>query len=108
MSDNPIEYVTTNIRLPKAMHRELKRRALEKNTSVSALIRESVTTYLVREGAVQRADETLPSSDPIFQLGTLATESDIVGSEVGDGSVQHDYYVYQREHERWHAEDNAQ
>jgi hypothetical protein len=104
MSGNPIEYVTTNIRLSKEMHKELKRRALEENTSVSALIRESVTAYLVRSETTQPSDEAPATSDPIFQLGTLAAEPDIIGSRAGNGSVSHDYYIYEREYERWHAE----
>ncbi|GEM_PF-557382 len=108
MGDNPIEYVTTNIRLPKEMHRELKRRALEENTSVSALIRESVTSYLVRAETAQPANEMAATSDPIFQVGTLAAESDVIGSGTGDGSVNHDHYVYEREYERWHAEGGAE
>jgi predicted HicB family RNase H-like nuclease len=49
-----IEYVTTNVRLPKEMHRALKWRAVEENTSVAALIRESIARYKVgRRSSVQ-------------------------------------------------------
>ncbi len=40
------EYVTTNIRLPKDIYRELKHRALEEEKSLAQIIRESVVQYL--------------------------------------------------------------
>ena len=42
-----IEYVTTNIRLPRDLHRELKQRALDEDKSMSQVIREFVAQYLV-------------------------------------------------------------
>ena len=41
------EYVTTNIRLPKEIYRELKQRALNAETSLAEVVRESVAQYLV-------------------------------------------------------------
>ena len=40
------EYVTTNIRLPKDVYREIKRRALEEEKSLAQVVRESVVQYL--------------------------------------------------------------
>ena len=40
------EYVTTNIRLPKDLYREIKHRALEEEKSLAQIIRESVMQYL--------------------------------------------------------------
>jgi predicted HTH domain antitoxin len=40
------EYVTTNIRLPKETYRELKQRALDAETSLAKVVRESVAQYL--------------------------------------------------------------
>ena len=100
-----IDYVTTNVRLPKEMHRALKWRAVEENTSVAALIRESIARYLVEEqtAVVPLKDE--PISDPIFQLGSLTAESEVIGGDrPTDGAVRHDRDIYEREHERWHAE----
>jgi predicted DNA-binding protein len=42
-----IEYVTTNIRLPKEIYRELKQRALDTETSLAEVVRASVSRYLV-------------------------------------------------------------
>jgi len=100
-----IEYVTTNVRLPKEMHRALKWRAVEENTSVAALIRESIARYLVEEQAAIVLPEDESVSDPIFQLGSLTAESEVIrGDRPTDGAVQHDRDIYEREHERWHAE----
>jgi len=40
------EYVTTNIRLPKETYRELKQHALDAETSLAEVVRESVSRYL--------------------------------------------------------------
>ena len=40
------EYVTTNIRLPKDVYREIKLRALEEEKSLAEIIRESVAAIL--------------------------------------------------------------
>ena len=100
-----IEYVTTNVRLPKEMHRELKWRAVEENSSVAALIRESIARYLVEEQTVAASPKDEPVSDPIFQLGSLTAESEVIqGDRPTDGAVHHDRDIYEREHERWHAQ----
>jgi hypothetical protein len=99
-----IEYVTTNVRLPKEMHRALKWRAVEENTSVAALIRESIARYLIEEQTAVAPTEDKPASDPVFQLGSLTAESEVIGGDrPTDGSVQHDRDIYEREYERWHT-----
>jgi plasmid stability protein len=99
-----IEYVTTNVRLPKEMHRALKWRAVEENTSMAALVRESIARYLVEEQTEAVLSEEKPISDPIFQLGSLTAESEVIqGDRPTNGAVQHDRDIYEREYERWHA-----
>jgi len=99
-----IEYVTTNVRLPKEMHRALKWRAVEENTSVAALVRESIARYLVEEQTEAVLPEDKPISDPIFQLGSLTAESEVIqGDRPTNGAIQHDRDIYEREYERWHA-----
>jgi hypothetical protein len=101
-----IEYVTTNVRLPKEMHRALKWRAVEENTSVAALIRESIARYLVEEQTAVVPLEDKPVSDPIFQLGSLTAETEVIrGDCPTDGAICHDRDIYEREHQRWHAKD---
>jgi hypothetical protein len=85
------DYVTTNIRLPKELHRELKRRAVREEKSLSQLVRESVAEYLIgpslREMTGQRGPDQM--QDPLWLIG-----SDPVDADVTDASVHHDAYLY--------------
>ncbi len=99
-----IEYVTTNVRLSKEMHQALKWRAVEENTSVAALIRESIARYLIEDQTAAAPPEDAAVSDPIFQLGSLTAESEIIGEDrPTDGAVHHDRDIYEQEYERWHT-----
>jgi hypothetical protein len=82
------EYVTTNVRLPKELYRQAKRRALEEEKSLAEVIRESVTQYLVGESKAE-VDREAWENDPLWLIGTDATIADVT-----DGSVNHDYYLY--------------
>ena len=91
-----IEYVTTNVRLPKEMHRALKWRAVEENSSVAALIRESIARYLTEEQTAVVPPEDEPVPDPIFRLGFLTAESEVIGgTRPTDGAIHHDRDVYE-------------
>ncbi len=88
------EYVTTNIRLPKEVYREMKHRALEEEKSLAQVIRESIVEYLAEPQAAKRralAEETPIDwdNDPLSLIGT-----DPVMADVTDGSVNHDLYLY--------------
>lgn len=88
------EYITTNIRMPKDLYREAKRRALEEEKSLAEIIRESVVQYLVKsaEANAEDLDEREPidwDNDPLGLIGT-----DPVVADVTDGSVNHDVYLY--------------
>ena len=98
------EYVTTNIRLPKDVYREIKRRALEEEKSLAQVIRESVVQYLTApEGVLSRSEEPVVSddweSDPLWLIGTDATIADVT-----DGSVNHDLHLYGSPSDRARAE----
>ncbi|MFN2168121.1 MAG: ribbon-helix-helix protein, CopG family [Anaerolineae bacterium] len=88
------EYVTTNIRLPKEMHRALKQRALDEEKSLAQIIRESVVQYLAsptgertdEQEALRRAEF---EADPLWLIGT-----DPVYSDITDASVNLDLYLY--------------
>jgi len=82
------KYVTTNVRLPKEMHRELKRKALEDDKSLAQVIRESVALYLVGAEAVQASHDAW-KDDPLWAIG-----ADAVYADVTDGSTNHDLYLY--------------
>jgi predicted DNA-binding protein len=88
------EYVTTNIRLPKDLYREIKHRALEEEKSLAQIIRESVMQYLAApEVAESRAAEAEAvddwENDSLWLIGT-----DPVMADVTDASVNHDLYLY--------------
>jgi hypothetical protein len=82
------EYVTTNVRLPKELYRQAKRRALEEEKSLAEVIRESVALYLTG-GTEAHVDAETWESDPLGLIGTDGTVA-----EVTDLSVNHDYYLY--------------
>jgi predicted transcriptional regulator len=88
------EYVTTNIRLPKDLYREIKHRALEEEKSLAQIIRESVMQYLAApEVAESRTAEAEAvddwENDSLWLIGT-----DPVMADVTDASVNHDLYLY--------------
>ena len=89
-----IEYVTTNIRLPRDLYREAKQRAIEEEKSLAQVIRESVAQYLVGQQSIElepSADLATDDweNDPLWLIGTDATTADVT-----DGSVNHDLYLY--------------
>lgn len=88
------EYVTTNIRLPKDLYRQIKRRALDEEKSLAQLIRESIVEYLAEPQVAESKsldEESLLSweHDPLWLIGTDATIADVT-----DGSVNHDLHLY--------------
>ena len=89
------EYVTTNIRLPRAMHERIKRRAQEENKSFAQLVRESVTVYLTDARAAEMADWGIATDDPIYSLANLANANEVIERDrPTDSSIRHDYYLY--------------
>jgi hypothetical protein len=82
------EYVTTNVRLPKELYRQAKRRALEEEKSLAEVIRESVALYLTG-GPETHGDAEAWENDSLWLIGTDGTVA-----EVTDLSVNHDYYLY--------------
>ncbi len=87
------EYITTNVRLPRDIYRQVKCRALEEEKSLAEIIRESVVEYLVKPASSEAAgDERAPidwDNDPLGLIGT-----DPVIADVTDGSANHDVYLY--------------
>jgi hypothetical protein len=88
------EYVTTNIRLPKDLYREIKHRALEEEKSLAQIIRESVMQYLAAPEVAESRSEGAEAvddweNDPLWLIGT-----DPVMADVTDASVNHDLYLY--------------
>ena len=89
------EYVTTNIRLPKATHEQAKRLALEENKSLAQVIRESLIEYLTTARANGRQVNAEVEDDPLFHITELTRPEDVNwGDRPTDTSVRHDYYLY--------------
>ncbi len=89
------EYVTTNIRLPKAMHERIKRLALEENKSMAQVVRESLVQYVTGQ-AEDNAPRSIEFKDPIFAVGSLTRPDEVIGGDrPTDTSVRHDYYLYE-------------
>ncbi len=90
-----IEYVTTNIRLPKAMHEKIKRVALEENKSLAQVIRESLVEYLISPRLAQAETQLGDFDDPIFHISELTQPDEVIGGDrPTDTSVRHDFYLY--------------
>jgi predicted DNA-binding protein len=89
------EYVTTNIRLPKAMHNRIRQLALEANKSMAEVIRESLTEYLIEPRSALLAAEAEEFDDPIYHIAELTRPEDVNwGDRPTDTSVRHDFYLY--------------
>ena len=89
------EYVTTNIRLPKAMHEKLRQLALDENKSLAQIVRESLVEYLISPRASDRSNGADAMDDPLFHITELTRPEDVIwGDRPTDTSVRHDYYLY--------------
>ena len=80
--------VATNVRLDPERLKELKRLALERGISLSALFQEVVSDYLARTRTLTGKQW---QADPFFQLGSPAARSGL--SRVAE---DHDRYLYPR------------
>jgi len=76
--------IKTQIQLPKVLYDLLMRRASEMDSSLSELVKRAIDKYL---------DPTQPTNiftedDPLWEIVGSAE------SEIIDGSVNHDHYIY--------------
>ena len=83
--------VRTQIYLERWQHEALKERAAEESVSMAHLIREAVTAYLA-EARQESIDWEAYMNDPIWRIREVVEELGPSGIE--DGSVNHDYYIY--------------
>ncbi len=89
------EYVTTNIRLPRAVYERVKELALEENKSLAQVVRESLVEYLIapKSQSMFVSDEAF--DDPIYHIAELTRPEEVIGGDrPTDTSVRHDYYLY--------------
>ena len=90
-----IEYVTTNIRLPRAMYERAKKLALEENKSLAQVVRESLVAYLIEPKPQIAFVSDEEFDDPIFHIAELTRPEEVIGGDrPTDTSVRHDYYLY--------------
>ncbi len=81
-----MNHMTTTVRLPEDLYEALRRRAFEERRPVAELIREALRRFL----DLRLESSSLPDleSDPFWKaVGT-------VDGGPGDGSVEHDHYLY--------------
>lgn len=81
-----VRRVATNVRLDPGQLKDLKRLALERGSSLSALFQEMVNDYLVRSRTLTGKQW---QADPFFQLGNPTARSGL--SRVAE---EHDRYLY--------------
>ena len=86
--------VRTQIYLEKAQHEALKQKAAEKSTSMAQIIREAVAVYLAQTETKTEDDFDWEAykNDPIWNIPAIAQE--LGPSGITDGSINHDYYIY--------------
>jgi len=78
-----MQYISTQLKLPETVIRELKRRAARDKKSLSQIVGDALLqTLTVREEPVDY------KKDPFNRLIGMA------GSGTRDGSVKHDQYLY--------------
>jgi len=83
------EYVTTNIRLPKQLYRDIKRLAAEEDKSMAQVLREAAAQYISTTESTIRSKPEEQDDDPLWLIGT-----DPVDADITDASVNHDSYLY--------------
>lgn len=86
--------IRTQIYLGQEQHEALKKLAAEKSVSMAQVIREAVATYLLQaEAGEEDFDLEEYLNDPLWKIPEMAEE--LGPSGVSDGSVNHDYYIYE-------------
>jgi len=83
------DYVTTNIRLPRQLYRDIKRLAAEEDKSMAQVLREAAAQYITSSELFDRQLSKEDDDDPLWLIGT-----DPVDSGLTDASVNHDVYLY--------------
>jgi hypothetical protein len=81
--------VRTQIYLPREQHRELRRLALVRETSMAQVVREALDEYLSHEGGSRRLSEEAYEADPIWRIPERAVD---FGRD--DAAGDHDAILY--------------
>jgi len=83
------EYVTTTIRLPKQLYRDIKRLDEKENKSMAQVLREGVVQYIATQSSAYPPVEDMEDDDPLWLIGV-----DPVDLGVTDASVNFDEHLY--------------
>ena len=89
--------VRTQVYLPRDIYEQLKDRADAEGITMATQIREALAQY-VTEAPTKEEGHILTADDPIWNIIGMGK------SDVTDGSVNHDKYIYIRD---WDPEDEA-
>lgn len=84
-----VSEVRTQIYFPRALHRELRRLALERDASMAELVREAVHAYLAQLAGPEHLDSRAFRDDPIWSLPDRARD---FGQD--DAARDHDTLLY--------------
>lgn len=88
----PTQFITTNIRLPKPLHKALKRRAVEEEVSFAELIRDALDAcYTCSNSTEHKKVSAMAGSTKITTFTNLAK---LAGPLGGDLSHNIDAVVY--------------
>ena len=82
--------VRTQVYLPRDIYDRLQKRAEENDLTLAVQIREALEDYL-RYASGGDEERVMSPDDPLLQLMGSMT------SGLGDGSVNHDKYIYRRD-----------
>jgi predicted DNA-binding protein len=90
--------VRTQVYLPQKIYDQLKQRVDEEGLTMAHQIREALAQYVAESDAEDASKYVIADTDPIWHL------IGIVESDVEDGSINHDAYLYRRD---WDADSEA-
>ena len=88
----PIQYITTNVRLPKPLHKALKLRAVEEEKSFAELIRDALDECYVNSYSTKRKKTSIMVGNK--KIETLADLAQLAKPMGGDLSSNIDALVY--------------
>ena len=88
----PTQYITTNVRLPKSLHKALKRRAVEEEVSFAELIREALAECFMHPDSNERGKTGIMSGSN--KITTFTNLAKLAGPLGGDLSNNIDAIVY--------------
>ncbi len=84
----------TQLYLDRRQRQVLEEKSAETGKSIGYLIREAIDEYY---RLTEPSEKSIPPDDSIWEIVGLGESND----SLGDGSVNHDDYIYGDEHKSW-------